>query len=146
LPQAKKRGMKLFCSCEDVWNSKVPNVDPTFEVDLQGRKGGTQCLLNPEVRAFWVALVTDYCKSYDVDGVLFFNERNGPLLNALGASHSQSIASSRVTCFCEFHQKAAKERGIDFERVREGYTKLDQYVQASTAGHRPSDGYFVEFW
>ena len=77
---------------------------------------------------------------------LFFNERNGPLLNALGASHAQSIASSRVTCFCEHHQRAAKERGIDFERARQGCQKLDQFVQTALKGERPSDGYFVEFW
>src|SRR4051812_3859185 len=115
LPEAKKRGMKVFCSCEDVWRSSVPGVNQATEVDLKGRRAGaTLCLFNPDVRHFWTALVTDYCKSYDVDGILFFNERNGPLLNALGASHAQNIASSRVTCFCEHHQRAAKERGIDF--------------------------------
>ena len=66
---------------------------------------------HPDVRAFWTGLATDLCDSYDIDGILFFNERNGPLLNALGASHAQNIASSRVTCFCEHHQRAAKERG-----------------------------------
>jgi hypothetical protein len=146
LPEAKRRGLKVFCSCEDVFRSSIPGVQEVAEVDLQGRKAGTLCLLNPDVRHFWTALVTDYCKSYDVDGILFFNERNGPLLNALGASHSQSIASARVTCFCEHHQKAAKERGLSFERVREGYTRLDQFVQNALANKRPSDGYFVEFW
>ena len=53
------------------------------------------------------------------------------MLNALGASHAQNIASCRVTCFCEHHQRAAKERGIDLDRAREGYRKLDQFVQAA---------------
>ncbi len=146
LPAAKKRGMKVFCACEDVFRSSVRGIDKVAEIDLQGRRTGTLCLLNPDVRNFWTALVTDYCKSYDVDGVLFFNERNGPLLNALGASHSQSIASSRVTCFCEFHRRAAKELGLSLDRVREGYAKLDQFIRAALAGQRPADGYFVEFW
>jgi hypothetical protein len=146
LPAAKKRGLKVICSCEDVWNRSVPNVEPTLEIDLKGRKAGTQCLLNPDVRNFWTALVTDYCKSYPVDGILFFNERNGPLLNALGASHAQNIASGRVTCFCPLHQEAARQRGLDFNRVREGYQKLDAFIQGSLAGQRPTDGYFVEFW
>ena len=146
LPGARRRGMKMFCSIEDVFRSDVPGVKEVAEVDLLGRKTGTLCLFHPDVRAFWIALVTDLCKSYDIDGILFFNERNGPLLNALGASHAQSIASSRVTCFCEHHQHAAKDRGIDFARAREGYTKLDQFVQAALKGLRPSDGYFVEFW
>jgi len=146
LPAARKRGMKLFCSIEDVFRSDVPGVKEVTEVDLQGRRTGTLCLFHPDVRAFWTGLATDLCKSYDVDGILFFNERNGPLLNAVDASHSQSIASSRVTCFCEHHQKAAKDRGIEFGRAREGYTKLDQFVQAALKGQRPSDGYFVEWW
>lgn len=146
LPQAKKRGMKLFCSIEDVFRGDVPGVKECSEVDLQGRKGGGLCLYNPNVRAFWTGLATDLCKSYDIDGILFFNERNGPLLNALGASHAQSIASSRVTCFCEHHQRAAKAAGIDFERAKEGYRKLDRFVQSALANQRPADGYFVEWW
>jgi hypothetical protein len=121
-------------------------VKEVAEVDLQGRRTGSLCLFHPDVRAFWTGLAADLCKSYDIDGILFFNERNGPLLNALGASHAQSIASSRVTCFCEHHQKAARERGISFDRAREGYTRLDQFVQNALADKRPGDGYFVEFW
>src|SRR5581483_11133677 len=69
-----------------------------------------------------------------------------PLLNALGASHAQSIAASRVTCFCEHHQAAAREHGISFERARQGYQKLADFVAAALQGHRAADGYFVEFW
>ena len=146
LPAAKKRGMKLFCSIEDVFRSDIPGVKEVSEVDLQGRKTNTLCLFHPDVRGFWTGLAADLCKSYDIDGILFFNERNGPLLNALGASHAQSIASSRVTCFCEHHQNAAKVAGINFDRARAGYTKLDQYIQAALKNQRPIDGYFVEFW
>src|SRR5436190_11298148 len=92
LPGAKQRGMKLFCSIEDVFRPDVPGVKEVAEVDLQGRKTGTLCLFHPDVRAFWTGLATDLCTSHEIDGVLFFNERNGPLLNALGASHAQNIA------------------------------------------------------
>lgn len=146
LPAARRRRLKLFCSIEDVFRSDVPGVNEVAEVDLQGRRTGTLCLFHPDVRAFWTGLATDLCKSYDIDGVLFFNERNGPLLNALGASHAQTIASSRVTCFCEHHKKAAEAIGINFQRARDGYTKLDRFIQAALKGERPTDGYFVEFW
>jgi hypothetical protein len=146
LPAAKKRGLRVFCSLEDVFRPDVPGVKEVAEVDLEGRKTNTLCLCHPDVRAFWTGLATDLCTSYDIDGILFFNERNGPLLNALGASHAQRIASSGVTCFCEHHQRAARERGIDGDRTRQGYRKLDQFVQAALKGEQPSDGYFVEFW
>jgi hypothetical protein len=138
--------MKVFCSCEDAWRSSLPGFEQVAEVDLYGRKTGSQCLFNPDVREFWKGLVTDLCKSYDIDGVLFFNERNGPLLNALGASHAQAIASGRVTCFCDYHKKAAQAHGIDFERARMGYRRLDEFVQQALTNQRPTDGYFVEFW
>jgi hypothetical protein len=145
LPAAKKRGMKVFASVEDQWRTGVPGVKECTEVDVMGRRTNTLCLFHPDVQTFWTALVTDICKSYDVDGILFFNERNGPLLNALGASHFQTIDSTRSTCFCEHHQRAAKERGINFERAKQGYLKVDKFVQASLKGERPSDGYYVEF-
>lgn len=145
LPAARKRGMKVYCSVEDVFRTDVPGVTDCAEIDLKGEKKSTLCLFNPNVREFWKGLVTDLCTSYDIDGILFFNERNGSLISALGASHSQTIASSNVTCFCEHHQKAAKEHGINFDRAKKGYQLLDQFVQASLRGERPSDGYYVEF-
>ncbi len=145
IPEAKKRGIKVFASVEDQWRSDVPGVSELTEIDIQGRKARTLCLFKPEIRAFWTGLVTDLCTSYDIDGILFFNERNGPLLTALGASHFQSIDSSKVTCFCEYHRRAANEQGIDINRAREGYQKLDLFVQTSLKGERPSDGYYVEF-
>lgn len=145
IPAAKKRGMKVYASVEDQWRSDVPGIDQCYEVDIMGRKSNTLCLFNPDVRAFWTALVTDISKSYDIDGILFFNERSGPLLNSLGASHFQTIDSSRSTCFCEHHQREAEKLGINFERAREGYLKLDQFVKSSLKDERPSDGYYVEF-
>jgi hypothetical protein len=146
LPAAKKRGLKVFCSCEDAWRSSVPGFAEVAEMDLNGRRTGAQCLFHPDVRHFWTGLVTDLCQSYEVDGILFFNERNSPLLNALGASHAQSIESGRVTCFCEHHRQAAQQLGIDADRAQQGYRRLDEFVQQALTGQRPADGYFVEFW
>ncbi len=147
LPAVRKRGMKLFCSIEDAWRDDVPGVREVSEVDVQGRRAvGRLCPLHPDVGAFWNGLAADLCQSYDLDGLLFFNEHNGPLLEALGASHAQQIASARTTCFCEHHQRVARERGLSFERAREGYLKLDRFVQDALAGRRPGDGYFVEFF
>jgi hypothetical protein len=73
------------------------------------------------------------------------SERQGPLLNAIGAKAGRSDPR-RVTCFCELHQKAARERGIDVKRAREGFEKLAKFMNAADKGERPVDGYFVEFW
>ena len=146
LTAAKKRSMKVFATIEDQWRNDVPGIDECREIDLMGRKAVTLCLFNPNVRAFWTALATDTCTSYDVDGIVVFNERNGPLLNALGASHLvTNVDPSKSTCFCQYHQEVAKKYNINFERAKEGYHKLDEFVKAALKDQRPGDGYYVEF-
>jgi len=147
LPKAKSRGMKVICSIQDgfAYPADMPFVENMHEIDLQGRKSGALCFFNPDVRTFWTAVAKDLCNSYDIGGVLLFNERNGTLLNAIGVSHAQNIDSAVVTCFCEHHRRAAEARGIDFERAKEGYRRLDEYVRQAMAGERPSDGYYVAF-
>ncbi len=147
IPAARKRRMKVFASVQDGFNypDDVTVFKDFSEVNLGGQKGEAMCFYQPDVREFWKAVCVDLCTSYDIDGVLLFNERGGPFLNALGASHNQSIQSSRITCFCEHHRKAAEARGIDMERAKEGYRKLNAFVQASLGGDRPTDGYYAEF-
>ena len=147
IPAARRRRMRVFASVQDGFDypEDVSIFKEFYEVNLGGEKSGAMCFYSPDVREFWKATCVDLCTSYDIDGILLFNERGGPFLNALGASHNQSIQSSRVTCFCEHHQKAALAYGIDIERVKEGYRKLDTFVQASLNDNRPTDGYYVEF-
>jgi len=147
LPKAKGRGMKTICSIQDGFSypPDMPFVEDMHETDLQGRKGSALCFFNPDVREFWNAVARDLCSSYDIDGVLLFNERNGPLLNAIGVSHAQAIDSAGVTCFCPHHERAARSHGIDFQRAKEGYRRLNLFVQQALKDQRPSDGYYVEF-
>ena len=147
IPAARRRRMKVFASVQDGFNypSDVTIFKEFYEENLGGQKGEAMCLNAPDVLEFWKAVCVDLCTSYDIDGILLFNERGGPFLNALGASHNQSIQSSRVTCFCEHHRKAAEAHGIDINRAKEGYRKLDAFVQDSLSGNRPSDGYYVAF-
>src|SRR5688500_16108415 len=130
LPAAKKRNIKVVCSVQDGFNypADMPFVKDFAEVDIEGRKSGAMCFFQPDVAEFWKAVATDLCSSYPIDGILLFNERNGPLLNAVGVSHSQRIDSSKVTCFCEHHRRAAEAHNIDFQRAKTGYVKLNQYV------------------
>lgn len=147
LPKARKHGMKVICSIQDgfAYPADMPFVENMHEIDLQGRKGGALCFFNPDVRTFWTAVARDLCSSYDIDGVLLFNERNGPLLNAIGASHAQLIESAGVTCFCQHHRRAAEAHKIDFARAREGYGALNTFVQGALRDERPPDGYYVAF-
>jgi hypothetical protein len=143
LPKAHKRGMKVFAWYEDVFGKDIPGVQKLQERDLTGQPASTLCTLHPDYREFLIGLTRDYCESYDVDGVMWCSERQGPLLNAIRGGKNDPM---RVTCFCELHQKAARERGIDVKRAKEGYEKLAKFMTAAREDERPNDGYFVEFW
>src|SRR5258706_13484540 len=147
IPAAKKRGMKTICWLEDVFRSDLPNIQKFQEHDLYGRIAGTLCFNNPDYRNFLLGLVEDYARSYEIDGLMWGSERQGAFGNALGARHGgRSSDPGRVTCFCTFWQAKAKQQGINFARVREGFMALEKYVGDASAGKRPVDGYNVTFW
>ena len=147
LPAAKKRNMKVICWLEDVFRSDLPNIQKLQELDLHGRNAETLCVNNPEYRNFLTGLVEDYTRSYEVDGIMWGSERQGALCDSLGATHdTPPVDPGEVTCFCEFCQSKAKQRGINVERAREGFLELEKFVRASRNGKRPVDGYYVQFW
>ncbi|MGA2248486.1 MAG: twin-arginine translocation signal domain-containing protein [Verrucomicrobiota bacterium] len=145
LPKARKRGMKVYAWYEDNFGRDIPGVENIQEVDWQGRRAGTLCPLQPDYREFLIALTNDFCRSYELDGVMWGSERQGPLLNAIGARVGGGDPG-RVTCFCESHQQAARARGIDVARAKDGFAKLANFSTAAHAGQRPNDGYFTQFW
>jgi len=147
LPAAKKRGLKTILWAEDVFRNDLPGIDQVQEVDLHGRRAGTLCFNNPHYRNFLLGLVEDYARSYDIDGIMWGSERQGALGNILGASHGGGGRDpGRVTCFCPHCERKARQKGIAFDRVKEGYLALEKFVRDGRAGRRPVDGYYVTFW
>jgi hypothetical protein len=146
LPRARSRGLRVYCWAEDVWRGDVPGVDKVQEVDARGRRRGTLCLRHPDYLAFLEGLARDYVTSYPVDGLMWGSERQGPLNEAVGASHGGAGDPGRVGCFCEFCRAEAKRRGVDAGRAVEGFAALERFVREARAGRRPRDGYFVQFW
>jgi hypothetical protein len=147
LPAAKKRGMKVICWLEDVFRTDLPNIERVQERDLYGRNAETLCVNNPDYRNFFTGLVEDYARSYDIDGIMWGSERQGALSDSLGATHdTPPIDPGNVTCFCQFCQAKAKQRGINVERARQGFLELENFVRSARSGKRPVDGYYVQFW
>ncbi|MGQ0836412.1 MAG: hypothetical protein ACT4O5_16115, partial [Gammaproteobacteria bacterium] len=153
IPRAHRRGMKVYAWYEDHFRPDVPGLDHLREVDWRGQRANPLhplatplCALHPDYREFVQGLTRDYCEHYEIDGLMWGSERQGPLHNALTARPEGNGDTARVTCFCEFHRQAAKARGIDVAGAIEGFSKLDRFVRAARARQRPNDGYFVEFW
>jgi hypothetical protein len=147
LPEARKRGMKTICWFEDVWNASVPNIAQAQEKRFDGQNATTLCFNNPHYRNWLLGAVEDYARSYEIDGIMWGSERQGAFSNALGASHGGGGGGvGRTTCFCQFCEKKARERGIDPARARAGFQALDEFLRASRGGKRPVDGYYVTMW
>jgi hypothetical protein len=146
LPRAHKRGMKVICWYEDVFRKDVPGLDKAFEVDVHGQPQARVCYRNPNTLNFWLGLTEDYLRSYDVDGLMFGSERQGPLNNALGASHGGGPTPSTAGCFCPHCLAAAKKEGINAERAKQGYLALEKWIAGMKGKERPTDGAFVTFW
>jgi hypothetical protein len=146
LPAAHKRKLKVICWFEDVFAADVPGLDQAREVALTGQPPTTVCSRNPNTRNFWLGMVEDYLRSYDVDGLMWGSERQGPLGNLLVANHGGAGAGGRIACFCRYCVDAARKEGIKVDRAREGYTQLAAWADAVRAGRKPTDGALVTFW
>jgi len=151
---ARPRGIKTFAWILEN-NESIAGAAwaPLYEMDFHGRRTSHHpsgpCNNNPAYIGYLLGLVEDYCRSYDIDGVMWSSERQGGLFNALGAYHNgQSSDPSQATCFCEFCVKKAKAKGIDVERARQGFGEIEKFVLAGRVRNpvRPRDGYFVEFF
>lgn len=146
LPAARRRGIKVICWFEDVFARDVPGLGEALEVNVHGAPGARLCLRNPNTRNFWLGMVEDYLRSYDVDGLMWGSERQGPLNNALGASHGGGPAPDTVGCFCPHCLEAARREAINVERARKGYLALASWIKGQLDKKFPTDGSFVTFW
>jgi len=145
IPEAKKRGMKVIPYLYDIWRNDTPNIDKLQEIDLEGKHAISCCAYNPDYRAFVTGLTRDLCTSYEIDGLIWGSEHQGPFNNVINGYFLREYGNV-PTCFCQFHKKAAENAGINFERTVTGYKKLMEYTKNAMADKRPVDGYFVEFW
>jgi hypothetical protein len=147
VPKARARNIKSFCWFEDVYSPRLlDNFEKVAEIDVDGRPTGQACFNNPYLRNFLASLIEDWTKSYNVDGIMWGSERQGPLNRAIGATHGEFKGPDAPTCFCRYCAQKGLERGINVERARQGIKALWQWLQAARTEPRPSDGYFVTFW
>jgi hypothetical protein len=71
-PAARKRGMQTYALFEEAYNPRlIPNFEKIAEVDIHGKVGDQTCFNNPHARSLLTALVTDWFKSNDLDGLMW---------------------------------------------------------------------------
>lgn len=147
IPEARKRGMKIYPEVMEPLfkyaghgsanNVMIPNMPQLLEVNHLGIVGQEPCINNPGYRSWWHSIIEDYARNYDIDGIMWCNERRSPIDNIL--------AGNPANCFCKYCRHEAYERNIDVERVIEGYRKLYDVAQRSRAGEEFVDGALIEF-
>ena len=137
-PAAKKRGMQTYALFEEAYNPRlIANFERIAEVDIYGRVGRDTCFNNPDARNFLTAMVEDWVKSNDLDGLMWESERQGPLNDTIGAHFGRFNGTSFISCFCTHCVQKASEQGINVARAREGYLALDQWVKRT---YEPAEG------
>jgi hypothetical protein len=147
IPVAHRRKMKVIAWFEDVFRADVPGLDQALEVDVHGKPGTRLCMRNPNTREFWLALVEDHLRfNQGLDGLMWGSERQGPLNDALGASHGPGPRPNTAACFCPHCLEAARREGINADRARQGFIALEKWIGGMKEGRRPVDGAFVTFW
>jgi hypothetical protein len=149
LPAARKRGIKTICWFEDVFSGqgqRIPNIQQAQEKRLDGRNSDTLCFNNPNYRNWLLGVVEDYARSYEIDGIMWGSERQGAFANMLGSSHGGNTDTGAVTCFCDYCQRKALERGINPDRARAGFQALGAFVQGTRQGRGPVDGCYATVW
>jgi hypothetical protein len=143
LEPARRRGMKVYARVLESSSMArvVVNYAKVVTRDVRDRPTSVACWNHPEYVGFWVDTMEDLFQSYDLDGIQWGAERQGPLMNVISPWDNNP-----PTCFCEHCRRRGAAAGIDPERARLGFEALHAYVQGQIAKQpRPADGMFVEF-
>ena len=136
---AHKRGMKIYARVLEAGGRTIANFSKVVTRDVDDKPTGTACWNHPEYIGFWSDTMEDLFRSYDLDGIQWGAERQGPLMNVVSPWDNRA-----PTCFCEFCNARGKANAIDPARARQGYRALWQLAQGT--GHtRHADGIFASY-
>jgi hypothetical protein len=137
---ARERSIKLYVRWYQpggVAKSCIENWDKVLTVDIYGKQGGRPCWFNPEYLKWLAATMRDLFENYPLDGVQYGAERKDSI--------TEMLAWGTIpNCFCSHCQVRARSKGIDIEKARDGFIKLERYVSSLRKGEiSPSDGVFT---
>lgn len=141
---ARKRGMRIYERLDESGDEgllqNVIGADKVLTVDVYGKPSKKPCWNNPDYLNFVEASVRDLFANYQLDGIQYGAERNGPL------SRLVDWANEDPTCFCEFCRQRARREGVDFERAKQGLQEMAGFIRALQRGDPPGpDGALIGF-
>ncbi len=147
IPAARARGMRVipefmeplfkYAGHGSAAAVDIPNMPACLEVDLSGRVAGEPCTSHPDYRHWWHGIIEQHARDYDIDGIMWCNERNSPL--------DRMMQGQQPGCFCAHCRREARERGIDVERVRAAFHNVWSFFRQARTGERFVDGALIGF-
>ena len=147
IPGARERGMRVipelmeplfkYSGHGSAQSVPIPNLPQYCETDHLGRISGEPCLENPAYRAWWHSIIEDHCRNYDIDGIMWCNERRSPL--------DRLIAGMAPTCYCKHCVQSMRQHNIDVESTRLACSNAYRYFQEARADTEFADGALIEF-
>ncbi|CAN5823464.1 hypothetical protein BH23CHL2_BH23CHL2_34200 [soil metagenome] len=147
IPAAHERGMKVmpevmeplfnYAGHGSVNTVEIPNLPQVLEIDVYGRIGSEPCINHPDYRAWWHSIIEDYARNYDIDGIMWCNERRSPLDNL--------IFGRLPNCFCEHCRRIAAGQGINVEDARRALQRGYEWFQSVRNRGSMPEGAFVGF-
>ena len=136
---ARARGMKIYARVLEAGGRSIANFSKVVTRDVDDRPTGTACWNHPEYIGFWADTMEDLFRSYDLDGIQWGAERQGPLMNVVSPWDGRA-----PTCFCQFCDARGKAKGIDPARAREGFRNLWELAQGKS-DTKHADGVFASY-
>ena len=147
IPAAKARGMQVYVELMEPFFKyaghgsasavEIPNLAQCLEVDVYGRHKDEPSTSHPDYRTWIHSIIEDQVRNYDLDGIMWCNERNSPL--------DQMMQGQAPGDFSAASRREALDRGIDVEACRRAMIRMHEYMQAARAGDEFDDGAFIEF-
>ncbi|MBY4891214.1 hypothetical protein KUL25_00370 [Rhodobacteraceae bacterium N5(2021)] len=147
IPEAHKRDMKVYVELMEpffkyaghgsVNNIEIPNLATCMEVDVFGVRKDEPSTSNPDYRNWMHAIIEDQVRNYDIDGIMWCNERNSPL--------DQMMQGQAPGDFSDAARSEAIARGIDVEACRRGCIAMYDFMQDALGGKEFDDGAFITF-
>ena len=148
LPAARKRGMKTICWFEDVSRDDVPNIAKLQEKDLRRPERRLPSASTiPTTATGCSAIVEDYARSYDIDGIMWGSERQGAFSNALGASHGGGGRDPDTRhLLLRFLRSEGQGSAASTSSGPARASRRSQRSSGRPRGQAPVDGYYVTLW
>jgi hypothetical protein len=142
LKMARSKGFKVACNFVPLWLG-TEQMAPSSLVDVNGRRvkgpGDTPtygCPNDPKMKKYAEFMVRNLVKSWPAMDLLEINHMEYP--HILLWVYPKVDVDSMFVCFCKSCEKAAKAKGLDFDKMREDAKALLTSISKPAGGVKGS--------